>query len=125
MDVETGDGASVSAGEWGPHGDMHRLGPFVDAQKVRRALAEIPKYYSDPWNSFGNKRCVSPWMTTEIQPNGDVATCRDHPDYVVGNIKDEPILKIFNNAKYRKFRQRLQTKGLFPVYARCCGLMGF
>ncbi len=86
---------------------------------------QIPQYFSQPWNTFGNTRCVSPWMTTEIQANGDVATCRDHPDYVVGNIKDEPILKIFNNAKYRKFRRRLQTKGLLPVCARCCGLMGF
>ena len=86
---------------------------------------QIPQYFSQPWNTFGNTRCVSPWVSTEIQANGDVATCRDHPDYVVGNIKDEPILKIFNNAKYRKFRQRLQTKGLLPVCARCCGLMGF
>ena len=86
---------------------------------------QIPQYFSEPWNTFGNTRCVSPWVATEIQANGDVATCRDHPDYVVGNIKDEPILKIFNNAKYHKFRRRLQTKGLMPICARCCGLMGF
>ncbi|NIA06881.1 MAG: radical SAM protein [Actinobacteria bacterium] len=86
---------------------------------------QIPQYFSEPWNNFGNTRCISPWVTTEIQANGDVATCRDHPDYVVGNIMDEPILKIFNNAKYRKFRRHLQTKGLMPVCARCCGLMGF
>ncbi len=85
---------------------------------------QIPQYFSEPWNTFGNTRCVSPWVTTEIQANGDVATCRDHPDYIVGNIKDEPLLKIFNNAKYRKFRQRLQKKGLLPICARCCGLMG-
>ena len=86
---------------------------------------QIPQYFSQPSNNFGNTRCLSPWITTEIQANGDVATCRDHPDYVVGNIKDQPLLKIFNNAKYRKFRRRLQTKGLMPVCARCCGLMGF
>ena len=86
---------------------------------------QIPQYFSQPRNTFGNNQCISPWVTTEIQANGDVATCRDHPDYVVGNIMDEPILKIFNNAKYRKFRRHLQTKGLMPVCARCCGLMGF
>lgn len=86
---------------------------------------QIPQYFSQPLNTFGNNRCINPWMTTEIQANGDVATCRDHPDYVVGNIMDEPILKIFNNDKYRKFRRHLQTKGLMPVCARCCGLMGF
>lgn len=88
-------------------------------------VEQIPQYFSQPTNNFGNNRCINPWLVTEIQANGDVATCRDHPDYVVGNIKDEPILKIFNNAKYRKFRNRLQTKGLMPVCARCCGLMGF
>ena len=86
---------------------------------------QISQYFLQPWNTFGNTCCLSPWVATEIQANGDVATCRDHPDYVVGNIKDEPILNIFNNTKYRKFRRRLQTKGLMPVCARCCGLMGF
>jgi radical SAM protein with 4Fe4S-binding SPASM domain len=86
---------------------------------------EIPRYFAEPGNTFGNTRCLSPWTATEIQPNGDVATCRDHPDYVVGNIQNEPLLRIFNNSHYRRFRRRLQTKGLMPVCARCCGLMGF
>jgi radical SAM protein with 4Fe4S-binding SPASM domain len=59
-------------------------------------------------------------------PNGDVAPCRDYPDYVVGNIKEDSILDIFNNGRYRKFRQALKDMGgLFPICARCCGLMGW
>ena len=86
---------------------------------------QIHKYFTEPLNTFGSDYCISPWVTTEIQANGDVATCRDHPDYVVGNIMEDPILKIFNNAKYRRFRRHLQTKGLMPVCARCCGMMGY
>ncbi len=104
-------------------GSRHWKYPYLIVPDLREK--DIPRYFTEPWNTFGNTRCLSPWITTEIQANGDVATCRDHPDYVVGNIQDEPLLKIFNNDRYRKFRRRLQTKGLLPICARCCGLMGF
>jgi radical SAM protein with 4Fe4S-binding SPASM domain len=99
--------------------------PFDYMFVPRIADEDVPKYFTEPWNTFGNKVCTSPWTATEIQANGDVATCRDHPDYIVGNIKDEPLMRIFNNAAYRKFRRRLQMKGLLPICSRCCGLMGF
>jgi len=86
---------------------------------------EIPAYYREPENLFGYDRCIYPWMVTEIMPNGDVATCRDFPDVVAGNIQQESILEIFNNEKYRRFRKSLKEEGLFPICARCCGLMGW
>jgi radical SAM protein with 4Fe4S-binding SPASM domain len=86
---------------------------------------DITKYYMEPEHLFGYKRCVYPWMVTEIMPNGDVATCRDFPDVVVGNIKKQSILEIFNNEKYREFRKALKEEGVFPICARCCGLMGW
>jgi radical SAM protein with 4Fe4S-binding SPASM domain len=87
---------------------------------------EIPQYYQEPANTFGYEKCVYPWLVTDIMPNGDVAPCRDYPDYVVGNIKEDSILDIFNNGRYRKFRQALKDMGgLFPICARCCGLMGW
>lgn len=87
--------------------------------------AEIPAYYREPENLFGYDRCIYPWIVTEIMPNGDVATCRDFPDVVVGNIQRESILTIFNNEKYRTFRKVLKEEGLFPICGRCCGLMGW
>ena len=67
-----------------------------------------------------------PFMV-DIMPNGDVATCRDHTDYVVGNIQDDSLLSIYNNDRYRAFRRALKSceNGLFPICARCCGLMGY
>ena len=87
---------------------------------------DIPRYYQEPANTFGYKKCMYPWMVTDIMPNGDVAPCRDYPDYVVGNIREESLPDIWNNEHYRKFRTALkEEKGLFPICARCCGLMGW
>ena len=91
------------------------------------ALEEIPTYYENPQEMFGYKRCVAPWFMVDIMPNGDVVTCRDHPDYLVGNIRNDSLLTIYNNERYKAFRNALRDSkdGLFPICARCCGLMGY
>jgi len=90
------------------------------------SIDDIPVYYRDPSKMFGYNNCVAPWLTAEIMPNGDVAPCRDYPDYIVGNIREEGIVDIFNGERFRKFRKALRDcGGLFPICARCCGLMGF
>ncbi len=88
---------------------------------------EIKKYYYEPENFFGYENCVTPWFELDIMPNGDVVTCRDFPDYVAGNIKEQSILDIFNGERHRRFRQALRSckNGVFPICSRCCGLMGF
>lgn len=89
------------------------------------AHADIPAYYEDPTKLFGYGRCIQPWIVTEIMPNGDVATCRDYPDYVCGNIQRNSLQEIWNNDRYRAFRNSLRDDGLLPICARCCGLMGW
>jgi radical SAM protein with 4Fe4S-binding SPASM domain len=86
---------------------------------------EIPEYFGDPTRLFGYGKCIQPWLVTEIMPNGDVATCRDYPDYVCGNIQKDPLLTIWNNDRYRRFRNSLRDDGLMPICSRCCGLMGW
>lgn len=89
-------------------------------------VEDIPKYYESPLNMFGYNKCVMPWLTAELMPNGDVSFCRDYPDYIIGNIAEDSINNIFNNEKAKKFRQTLKGEGgLFPICARCCGLMGW
>jgi len=86
---------------------------------------QIRRYFREPANTFGYTRCVSPWYVVEIGPNGDVATCRDYPDYICGNIKEESLPRIFNGRRYRRFREVLKKHKLLPICGRCCGLMGF
>ncbi len=88
---------------------------------------QISKYYMEPENFFGYKKCISPWFQLDIMPNGDTVTCRDHPDFITGNIMESSILEIYNNEKHRKFRRALRSceNGVFPICSRCCGLMGY
>lgn len=90
-------------------------------------IGDIQKYYLEPENFLGYGRCVAPWFMIDIMPDGSVTTCRDHPDYVAGNIHHDSLINIFNNEKYRAFRKTLKSceKGVFPICARCCGLMGY
>jgi radical SAM protein with 4Fe4S-binding SPASM domain len=87
--------------------------------------AAIREYYQNPSSLFGFRRCLAPYYMALILPNGDVATCRDYPDFVAGNIREQPLREIFNNERYRRFRRALKKEGLFPICARCCGLMGY
>ncbi len=97
--------------------------PYLFAPQLE--YEDIPRYYREHGNLFGYRKCVNPWTIIEIMPNGDVATCRDYPDYVVGNIKEDNILNIWNNERYRKFRTVLKKEGIFPICSRCCELMGW
>jgi radical SAM protein with 4Fe4S-binding SPASM domain len=60
-------------------------------------------------------------------PNGDVVNCRDFPDIIMGNVKDQPLLEIYNCEKFQAFRRALAKApgGVFPTCSRCCGLMGY
>ena len=65
---------------------------------------DIAKYYLDPKEMFGYKKCVAPFMMVDIMPNGDVTTCRDFIDVKVGNINEKPILDIWNDKDFVRFR---------------------
>ena len=83
---------------------------------------QVPEYYARPEEAFGKTRCFVPWLETEILPNGDVTPCSDRPDLIVGNIRKERFLDVWNNESYRSFRRAMREDGLFPYCSRCCGL---
>jgi len=87
--------------------------------------SQIRRYYRDPAHTFGYHRCYTPWYLVGIGPNGDVGTCRDYPDYICGNIREESLPEIFNGERFRHFRRVLKESKLLPICGRCCGLMGF
>ena len=87
---------------------------------------QISEYYLKTHKLFGYSKCAAPFFMIDVMPNGDVVTCRDFIDVKVGNITEEPLLKIWNSPGYVKFRQLLIKKGgTLPQCSRCCGLMGF
>jgi len=107
------------------HSIKSRKWPFPVMFIPDLAREDIPKYYGDPTTLFGYGHCIQPWIVAEVMPNGDVATCRDYPDYVCGNLQRDSLLEIWNNERYKAFRNSLRDDGLLPICARCCGLMGW
>ena len=87
---------------------------------------DFEDYYLKPEELFGYSKCVAPFIMVDIMPNGDVTTCRDYIDVVVGNITEKPLLKIWNDKKFVAWRKLLiKNGGTLPQCSRCCGLMGF
>lgn len=99
--------------------------PHVFIPNLKRE-GDIVDYYRTPGNFFGYGPCISPWFVAEVMPNGDVAPCRDYPDYITGNLMEHTLAEIWNGDRYRKFRCALKENGgTFPICSRCCGLMGW
>lgn len=112
-----------------------RAASLVDALKQKRWSAPLfvvpdlnsadqEAYFTEPDHTFAATQCYAPWLETDIMPNGDVVTCRDYPDVVVGSIHTQSLAEIWNGEPMRKFRQLLNAEGLLPTCARCCGLIG-
>ena len=99
--------------------------PAVNIIPNITGVENLREYYTDHSANYGYDKCISIYQAVEIDSNGDMSPCRDYHDYVVGNVKEQTISQIWNNAAYRKFRSSLCTKGLMPVCTRCCGLMGY
>lgn len=77
---------------------------------------DIVGYYTDKNYSF-NSTCILPWLTVRVRPNGDVQVC----DQIFGNLENDSLNSIINNAKARSFRDKVR-KGEFnkAVCFRCC-----
>jgi radical SAM protein with 4Fe4S-binding SPASM domain len=69
--------------------------------------------------------CKAPWFSVDINYNGDVHYCADHPDYIIGNIKEQKLWDIYNGERSRNFRHALRTSpdGIFPGCKRCYQIM--
>ncbi|MBA7581615.1 Antilisterial bacteriocin subtilosin biosynthesis protein AlbA [subsurface metagenome] len=89
---------------------------------------EIRKYYT----SFEFKsesyspRCVSPWMTVYIFPNGDVKPCLD-TCFVGGNIMRENFREIWNSQHYKQYQSKVNrfftsSQGLIAAVPRMLSL---
>ncbi|MGC8765370.1 MAG: radical SAM protein [Brevinematia bacterium] len=96
--------------------------PVITVPVIRPS--KIGTYYSE-LETLVRDRCIAPWYSVDINYNGDVHFCADYPHYIIGNIKKESILDIYNNEKAVKFRKVLRNSknGVFPACSRCYQLM--
>ena len=81
-------------------------------------LDDLPTYYSSKDDIFSNK-CLRPWFVPTILPNGNVTACP--ASGILGNIKQSPLKEIWNNTKYKAFRNAIENRGIGHSYCyRCC-----
>jgi radical SAM protein with 4Fe4S-binding SPASM domain len=79
----------------------------------------ILKYYAEGGKI--DQRCIAPFFGVVIKPNGDVKFCPDEwiDDYILGNVRNDSLEAIWNNASARRFRSALFRQKCFPGCKRC------
>lgn len=82
------------------------------------SLHEYVMHYSNSIKPE-NYWCQTPWATLNISAYGDVFPCLN---YYIGNLRTDGLAGVWNNARFRAFRQVLRRKGLFPACIGCCDL---
>ncbi len=76
------------------------------------------KKYSKLYNS--KVFCMMPWVHTHIWPNGNAfPCCMSDSDVVYGNLNDNSLEEIWNNAKYKKLRKNMLNEKESPECTRC------
>lgn len=113
-----------------PTSELLDPGPIADEVESLRRRAKVRStpnlshgdlltYYAE--GGVLDQRCVAPFFALVIKPNGDVKFCPDEwiDDYVLGNVREESLEAIWNNARARAFRAALTRKKCFPGCKRC------
>lgn len=81
---------------------------------------DIKNYYTNLSYPYSRNKCIAPWIAPFVEPNGNVVPC-DGVDIIMGNAKEEKMEKIWNNDKYKDFREKIQKYGIsHPICRRCC-----
>jgi len=64
--------------------------------------------------------CNAPWVSAVIDSDGSVQPCFFHPP--IGNLREQPLIRILNDRRAMEFRQRLDIPN-DPICQRCvCSL---
>jgi len=87
------------------------------------SLKGLKEYYENPayLPSEYSSRCLSPWVTAYVFPNGQVRPCLNF-DYSYGNIKFDKFMQIWNGDSAVRYRKVIKDRGIFPVCIRCTEL---
>jgi MoaA/NifB/PqqE/SkfB family radical SAM enzyme len=85
--------------------------PKLDEDGIKRYYLEEAPVLAKP--------CYSRFLRLEINPYGDVTPCLS---WIAGNVREQSVRDIWNNERYRRFRQTLTAVNYFPGCLRCCGL---
>jgi MoaA/NifB/PqqE/SkfB family radical SAM enzyme len=77
----------------------------------------IERLYRRKLTPHSFKACFLPWSRMSISPHGDVFPCMS---YLVGNVRNDSLAKLWNNDRFRAFRGALDKKSLSSFCFSCC-----
>ncbi len=96
--------------------------PFQMWTAPRLGVEDAEKYYSDMKFAVV-KSCGKPWAGVNIKADGRVVFCPDQwISYSVGNVRDAPLVELWNNGAAKLFREKLNARGLWPGCVHCCAI---
>ena len=67
---------------------------------------------------FPFRKCYVSHSYVSIDPYGNVSPCPFYPDFVLGNLVEQPLDAIWNNEKHREFMEIVDRRGL-PMCHEC------
>lgn len=90
----------------------------VELRLPRMPREELLNYYGDTFIDLKNYECRNAWNTMIIGRQGNAYPCWIQK---VGNVREQSLKELWNNATMREFRQTCQKK-LFATCPGCCFL---
>ncbi len=94
------------------------LGDLENFPYMVLSIEEYRTWFEDASTPVGSDRCMNVERLIDIQPNGNANFCVDFPDFVIGNVKEATIEKIWNGERAQRFRDYRREKPLAVCY-RC------
>lgn len=119
-----------------PNFDLNRRVFIEQFQKIQKKKFPIPVLWTPPLksgeqiNTFIDTPevpltypfCNKQWIQADINKNGQVVTCKDWPDFLIGDLKTQTMRQIWNSKRYNEFRGVICKKGLLPICSKCYAL---
>ena len=91
----------------------------VEVRWPRMPFEDVVAHYQNRFDLHGF-RCYSPWTKMYISYYGAAHPCSF---LEAGNVRDEPVLEIWNGDVFRAFRRRLRAQHTLPTCPGCCELV--
>jgi len=97
---------------------LHRI--QIKARRIKVIVKPLSNFSNDVFlkGEFPIHRCYITRDRVIISPQGEVNVC-SHLSYSLGNIRDDPLDKIWGNSRHLQLVNSLK-KELFPICIACC-----
>lgn len=68
---------------------------------------------------YPRRKCILLWASIMVSPYAEVLTCPMLDKYVMGDLRKEDLMKVWNNDKFKKVRSLVAERSL-PICEDCC-----